>query len=131
MQHLFGTLRVLPVLALAVVTGAAGPAAAADLTGTAGVVTELVLNGESSEAYGVSHGSVRLQEGDSVASIKREYKWGGTSCAGVLPSEEQKRLLFEAMRAGFSIQVVPSYRMGLAGARCLVGIRLRLRPPPA
>ena len=69
-------------------------------------------------------------EGDTAAALKREYRWGGTTCSGYLPTEDQIRYLFEAMRSGRALQIVPSYKAGVAGARCLVAVKVRLRPTP-
>lgn len=108
-----------------------GAAEAAESTGNPGYVSDLVLNSSSSEHFGEYQGSVFLQEGDVANALKREYRWGGTVCGNYLPGAEQIRFLFEVMRAGHSLQVVPSYKAGVAGARCLVGVKIRLRPAPA
>lgn len=106
-------------------------AAAADSPGNPGYVQEILLNSTKSHVYMQYQGAVSLLEGDTVNAARREYRWGGSVCSGILPSDEQVRYLFEAMRAGKSLQVVPSYKLGAGGTRCLVAIKIRLRPTPA
>lgn len=106
-------------------------AAAADSPGNPGYVQDILLNSTKSDVYMQYQGAVSLQEGDTVTAARREYRWGGSVCSGIMPSDEQVRYLFEAMRAGKSLQVVPSYKLGAGGARCLVAIKIRLRPAPA
>ncbi len=106
-------------------------AVAADSPGNPGYVQDIVLNSSKSEVFMQYQGAVSLLEGDTVSSARREYRWGGSVCSGIVPSDEQVRYLFEAMRAGKSLQIVPSYKLGAGGARCLVAIKIRLRPAPA
>lgn len=105
-------------------------AAAADSAGNPGYVQDIVLNGSKSDVYMQYQGAVSLLEGDTVSAVRREYRWGGSVCSGINPTEEQVRYLFEAMRAGKSLQIVPSYKLGAGGARCLVALKVRLRPTP-
>jgi len=124
--------RLLPVFLASVLGLGAlpGTAAAADSVGNPGYVADLVLNSSKSDRYAEFQGSVLLAEGDTAAALKREYRWGGTTCSGYLPTEDQIRYLFEAMRSGRALQIVPSYKAGVAGARCLVAVKVRLRPTP-
>lgn len=103
-------------------------AAAADSLGNAGYVQDILLNSSKSDVYMQYQGAVSLLEGDTVSAARREYRWGGSVCSGIVPSDEQVRYLFEAMRAGKSLQIVPSYKLGAGGARCLVALKIRLRP---
>lgn len=105
-------------------------AAAADSPGNPGYVQDITINGSKSDRYIDYQGAVLLQEGDAPDSVKREYKWGGTVCSGYLVTEDQLRFMMEAMRAVRSLQIVPSYKSGVGGARCLVAIKVRLRPAP-
>ena len=124
--------RLLPVLLLSALgLGAvSGTASAADSVGNPGYVADLVLNSSKSDRYSEYQGAVLLAEGDTAAALKREYRWGGTTCSGYLPTAEQVQFLFEAMRSGRTLQIVPSYKAGVAGARCLVALKVRLRPSP-
>jgi len=124
--------RLLPVLLLAALGLGVAPAtaSAADSVGNPGYVADLVLNTSKSDRYAQFQGSVLLSEGDAASALKREYRWGGTTCSGYLPTAEQIRYLFEAMRSGRALQVVPSYKAGVGGARCLVAMKIRLRPSP-
>lgn len=103
-------------------------AAAADSLGNPGYVQDILLNSNKSDVYMQYQGAVSLLEGDTVSAARREYRWGGSVCSGIVPSDEQVRYLFEAMRAGKSLQIVPSYKLGAGGARCLVALKIRLRP---
>jgi len=103
-------------------------AAAADSPGNPGYVQDISLNGAKSDVYMQYQGAVVLLEGDTVGAVRREYRWGGSVCSGIVASEDQIRYLFEAMRAGKSLQIVPSYKLGAGGARCLVALKVRLRP---
>jgi hypothetical protein len=124
--------RLLPVLLASVLGLGAlpGTAGAADSVGNPGYVADLVLNSSKSDRYAEFQGSVLLAEGDVANALKREYRWGGTTCSGYLPTEDQIRFLFEGMRSGRALQIVPSYKSGVAGARCLVAVKVRLRPTP-
>jgi hypothetical protein len=124
--------RLLPVLLVSALGLAVlpGTADAADSIGNPGYVADLVLNSSKSDRYAEFQGSVLLAEGDTASALKREYRWGGTTCSGYLPTEDQIRYLFEAMRSGRALQIVPSYKSGVAGARCLVAVKVRLRPTP-
>jgi hypothetical protein len=106
-------------------------AAAADSPGNAGYVQDLVLNSSKSDRYLEFAGSVTLLEGEEANSPKQVYKWGGTVCSGYLVTSDQLAFLMEAMRTARSLQIVPSYKAGAGGARCLVSIKVRQRPAPA
>lgn len=106
-------------------------AAAADSPGNAGYVQDIVINGATSDRYLSYTGSVLLQEGDDANAIKREYKWGGTVCSGHTVTSDQLYFMMESMRAVRSLQIVPSYKAGVGGARCLVALKVRLRPQAA
>lgn len=117
-------------LLLLAVTCAALPqtVVAADALGNAGYVQELVLNNSKSDRFIEFQGSVLLVEGDSAKSLRREYRWGGTACSGFTPTDAQVNFLYDVLRSARALQVVPSYKSGAGGARCLVSIKLRPRP---
>ncbi len=126
----FFQVAVLSALSTVATIALPGAAEAAESTGASGYVVDLVLNSPTSERYGDYQGSVLLLEGDVANAAKHEYKWGGTVCSGYMPGAELIRYLFEAMRAGRTLQVVPNYKPGVGGARCLVGFKVRQRPAP-
>jgi hypothetical protein len=103
-------------------------ASAADLAGNPGYVLELVLNNNKSDRFLEFQGSVLLVEGEAAKAVQREYRWGGTTCSGFTPTDAQIDFLFEVLRGGRALQIVPSYKTGTGGARCLVSIKLRPRP---
>ena len=115
---------------LLAVTCAALPqtAAAADVAGNPGYVLELVLNNSKSDRFLEFQGAVLLVEGNAASSPKREYRWGGTSCSGYAPTDAQVDFLFDALRGGRVLQIVPGYKSGTGGARCLVSIKFRPHP---
>jgi len=99
--------------------------ASADSSGNTGYVTSLTINMKSSNTYNSYRGSVVLREGTEPASSLREYRWGGTLCAGRDLSDADVQLLTEAFRGRTDTQVIPRYKMGQAGSRCLVAFTLQ------
>lgn len=110
----------------AVLAATSVPALAhADSNGSAGYVTSLTVNGKSSDTAGSYRGSVRIREGAEPGSPNREYRWGGTICSGRDLDESEVSLLLEALRGRSDTQIVPRYKMGQAGVRCLVAFTLQ------
>jgi hypothetical protein len=110
----------------AVLAAASVPALAfADSSGAPGYVTSLTVNTKSSDSAGSYRGSVRVREGAEPGSPNREYRWGGTICSGRDLAEIDIALLTEALRGRSDTQIVPRYKMGQAGARCLVSFTLQ------
>jgi hypothetical protein len=115
--------RVLRAVALSAVILV--PAVAyADTDGAAGTVSSVTVNESSADDYAAERGNVYVLEG----ATPRKYTWGGQACSGRNVSEANIALLFEAMRARDSVQVVPSYKTGGGGVRCLVGFKLQPTP---
>jgi len=100
-------------------------ASAADSSGSTGYVISVTINTKSSDTYNSYSGSVVLREGTEPASPVREYRWGGTLCSGRDLSSADVQLLTEAFRGRSDTQVIPRYKMGQAGSRCLVSFTLR------
>lgn len=100
----------------------------ADTDGLKGTVASLTINETSADDYASERGNVVINEG----STARKYQWGGTACNGKYVSESNIDLLVQAMRAQDKLEVVPSYKAGAGGARCLVGFRVQvIAPEPA
>ncbi len=99
--------------------------ASADSSGATGYVTSLTVNMKSSDTYNSYHGSVVLREGSEPGSTLREYRWGGSLCSGRDLSDANVHLLTEAFRGRTDTQVIPRYKMGQAGSRCLVAFTLQ------
>ncbi len=116
------------VLLAAVCAALPQTAAAADLAGNSGYVFELTLNSSKSDRYLEYQGAVVLVEGDAAAAPRREYRWGGTSCSGYAPTDAQIDFLQQALVSRRALAVVPSYKNGSGGARCLVAFKLRGGP---
>ncbi len=129
MQRLTASTRLARVILLAALCAVPQSAvAAADSPGNPGYVQDLTLNTSKSSRYMEFEGSLLLQEGEAANSVRREYRWGGTACSGYGPTDAQVGYLFEAMRAIRALQVVPSYKLGAGGVRCLVALKFRPRP---
>jgi hypothetical protein len=97
----------------------------ADTDGAAGTVASVTVNEPSADDYAAERGNVYVLEGQTP----RKYTWGGQACSGRNVSEANIALMYEAMRARDSVQIVPSYKTGGGGVRCLVGFKLQ--PTPA
>lgn len=93
----------------------------ADTDGAAGSVASVTVNESSADDYASERGNVYVNEG----ATNRKYQWGGQACSGRNLTEANIALLVEALRGRDGIQIVPSYKAGGGGARCLVGFRLQ------
>lgn len=93
---------------------AAGPAHA-DSIGTAGRILGIEHNDDDSDDYGISNGSVFVDEGGGTV---REYRHGGSLCPDRILDVDQQRMLLDAMRS--KMTVLPYYKVGNAASRCLV-----------
>src|SRR5262245_35522975 len=121
------SLRLCPSLVAALVLSVTIPSTSfADSSGTAGYVAAVTINGSSSSDYGAAHGSVSVREGADGTATLREYKWGGSLCTNIdKPDASDIALLFEALKARADVQIVPSYKSGNGGTRCLTSFKLR------
>jgi hypothetical protein len=100
----------------------------ADADGLKGKVAAVTVNESSADDYSAERGNMVVNEG----SVARKYQWGGTACNGKNLSEANIDLLFQAMKAADTVEVVPSYKTGAGQARCLVGFRVQvIAPEPA
>jgi hypothetical protein len=107
---------------VAVLLAALVPATSfADSTGNSGVVDELSVYESGSDAYAMANGVLTVKES---GGSKREYKWGGSLCAGRNVSASSISMLFDAMRSQAEVNIVPSYKTGSANTRCLTGFKL-------
>lgn len=97
----------------------------ADSDGAAGTVASVTVNESSADDYAAERGNIYVLE---AGGTSRKYTWGGQACSGRNVTEANIQLLFDAMRARDSVQVVPSYKPGGGGARCLVGFKLQPIP---
>lgn len=97
----------------------------ADSNGVAGYVAAVTVYESSSDEYGTANGSVSVREGGQATGTLREYKWGGSLCAGKNVGSEDVRLLVDAMRGRSEMQIVPTYKVGNGATRCLTGFKIR------
>lgn len=93
----------------------------ADSNGTTGVVEELAVYESGSDNYAMANGILTVKE---ASGTKREYKWGGSLCAGRNVSASSISLLFDAMRSQANVNIVPSYKLGSGNTRCLTGFKM-------
>lgn len=97
----------------------------ADSSGSAGSVISVTVLESSSDDYGSYRGKIVIREGTEPSATQTEYRWGGTICANRNLSESNIALLVEALRGRSDTQVLPRYKMGQAGIRCLVSFTLQ------
>ena len=90
-------------------------ASAADADGIPGIAWDLQVLTTSADTYLQYHGRLILL----VGTTPEEYRWGGTSCGSLTMSEDNIRLLKEAVREGLTIS--PRYQPGQGDLKCLVG----------
>jgi hypothetical protein len=105
-------------LALGVVAllGGAAPALAQDNTGTPGKLVGLEHVDNDSDSYTTHRGRIWLDIGGGALD---QYRWGGTLCAGRDLDIDQQQLLITTMAQKKGV-VVPFWKNGQAGVRCLV-----------
>jgi hypothetical protein len=106
-------LHTLTLLAVATFTIPATHALA-DSTGTAGPIVGIEINDDTSDLWGTYQGRVFINEGEAIQA----YGWQGTSCSGYVMSTSQQEILANSIAR--KVLVVPYYKPGAGGARCLV-----------
>jgi hypothetical protein len=89
--------------------------ASADEDATQGIAWDLEVLTTSADTYLQYHGRLIVM----VSTTPEEYRWGGTSCGSRTMSEDNLRLLTEAVREG--LLITPRYQVGQGSAKCLVG----------
>lgn len=94
----------------------------ADSQGSQGSVDSLSVYESSSDDYAMNNGILTIKE---EGGTKRDYKWGGSWCPGRTVSANSVALLFDAMRSQADVYVIPSYKAGNGGARCLTGFKMK------
>jgi hypothetical protein len=90
-------------------------ASAADEDGTAGLAYDLQVLTASADTHLQYHGRLILL----VGTAQVEYRWGGSSCGSRTMSEDNIRLMKEAIREGLT--VTPRFQAGQGDSKCLVG----------
>lgn len=93
----------------------------ADSSGTTGTVDSVTVYESSSDDYAMVNGVLTVRE---KTGTKRDYKWGGSLCPGRNVSATSISMLFDALQAQTSVQIVPSYKLGNGNSRCLTGFKL-------
>jgi len=97
----------------------------ADSTGNSGVVIALTVHESTSDDYGTHRGRVMIREGAEPGSAQTEYRWGGTLCQGRNLTEANISLLMDAFRSRSDAQLIPRYKNGQAGIRCLTSFTIQ------
>lgn len=112
--------RILTVLAVSGALLLGGTTGAwADLAGNPGKLVAFRHLDNDSDDYGTHRGMLVVDEG---GSLLQEYRWGGTLCAGRDLDVDQQKLLVQALAS--KMRVVPAYKNGQAGVRCVVAFGL-------
>jgi hypothetical protein len=93
----------------------------ADSTGSAGKVDAVMVYESSSDEYNTQNGVVTVEENGGT---RRDYRWGGTICAGRNVSSNSLQMLFDALRSQAEVKLTPVYKAGNGGMRCLTGFKL-------
>ena len=91
----------------------------ADTAGPNGYISSLQINESSSDLYAQWRGRI-LVETDYGTD---EYRWGGTYCSGRNMSPENLNLLHRTLMTP-NVQLLPAYKSGMVGSRCLVSFRI-------
>lgn len=98
-------------------------AAMADETGSAGRIVKLVINGEGSDDFASSHGSITVRHSGNKLE---QYSWGGTQCPASKLREADVSALHEALHFRSRTLIIPRYKAGeVSLTRCLVGFELQ------
>lgn len=122
--------RILTSLTLVLGLGGVSGLAYADSTGDWGRVVSVRVTAQGSDDYGRFRGKVELA-GRRTHPKKRpeitEYVWGGSSCPGRDLSDSQVHQLQDAMTHRAHLRLLPYYKPGQGGAKCIVGFDVRGR----
>lgn len=117
------TLRIPAALAIAAaLLFTATNAAWADFAGSPGKLVAFRHLDNDSDDYSTHRGMLVVDEGGGVLQA---YRWGGTLCAGRDLDIDQQQLLLQGLRS--KMRIVPAYKNGQAGVRCLVAFGLTLK----
>lgn len=89
--------------------------ASADESAAQGIAWDLQVVTPSADTYLQYHGRLLVM----VGATAEEYRWGGTSCGSRTMSEDNVRMLAEAVSKG--LLLTPRFQTGQGAAKCLVG----------
>ena len=99
----------------------------ADSAGAVGKVESVTVYESSSDEYAMANGVLTVKEDSS--GTKRDYKWGGSLCAGRNVSASSIGMLFDALRSQDNVEIAPVYKSGNGTTRCLTGFKLSYERP--
>ncbi|MBZ5711568.1 hypothetical protein [Nannocystis pusilla] len=119
-------IRKLAITAAATCAALVSTPAAADSTGVTGFVNKVTVYDDSSDNYGAQHGILQVVE--SGTGTLRNYVWGASLCPGRELAPDMIQLLVDALHNRPAVEIVPSYKTGNGGSRCLVGFTLNYVP---
>jgi hypothetical protein len=88
----------------------------ADSIGAVGQIVGIEINEDSSDEYGIYRGRIFLKETPTTVQV---YRWGGVACNGYVLMESQIALLSATMSSK-TARLIPYWKIGAGGARCLV-----------
>ena len=116
------SLRTRPVLVAAMAAVFVPSTTFADLLGSQGTIDSLTVYESTSDDYAMNNGILVLKE---EGGAKTTYKWGGSWCPNRTLSASSVALLFDAQRSAVDIAVIPSYKTGNAGTKCLTVLKFK------
>ena len=109
-------MKSIPILAVITLLSAP-PAIHADTAGDGGHVLAAELVSDGSDQFGLLRGRVLIRQRVDEQTV--EYVWGGNICPGRDLADWQVQILFDLAATPYML-VVPQYRNGQGGSRCLV-----------
>lgn len=112
----------LPFLLATVALTVANPASA-DSKGATGRVVELTINESSSSDFSLFHGKVVIKA-NGENGRETTYMWGGSRCPGRNLSDANVDRLLEAFENRGNTRIVPGFKNGTGGAKCLTSMRI-------
>ena len=98
--------------------------ASADSKGQSGRIIEVQINTAGSDDHAQYRGEVTVRSGKKNTATETTYKWGGSVCPGKDLTEHQVELLVHALTDRGRVSIVPRYKNGQGGNKCLVAFSL-------
>ncbi len=96
----------------------------ADSKGAAGRIVEVQVNAQGSDNHALYRGAVKVRSGKKKAFTYATYKWGGSTCPGKDLTADQVAVLSEALANRSRVSLIPRFKNGQGGNKCLVSFSL-------
>ena len=108
---------IIAVIAVGLALGTTVPSALADFDGAPGRVLALDIRDDDSDNSPQRRGQILVDDGDTVTT----YTWApGTTCQNLNDLTTHEEILLSQLVGNKKKLIVPRYKSGLNGARCLV-----------